>query len=260
MISIRSLVQQALQIRDPYEKCAATQSIPADGIAFDVNSCFIEPTALPCRLDKPILVSPKDVLHRSINSNDGRATLIHALAHIEMNAIDLALDICWRFSNMPTTFYSDWLSVAKDESRHFLMLNDHLVRLGYTYGDFPAHNGLWDMAEKTKNDVLARLALVPRTLEARGLDASPMIRDKLASAGDSLGAMILDTILKDEIRHVAIGNHWYRWCCEQRGLDPISTYADLAHKYQAPKLRGPFNIEARRAAGFDDVELNALKS
>ena len=191
---------------------------------------------------------------------EGRAALIHALAHIELNAIDLALDLCWRFAGMPEAFYRQWIEVAKEEALHFELLRDHLRSLGFAYGDFPAHNALWEMAEKTKHDLLARVALVPRTLEARGLDASPPIRAKLVAAGDLRAGAILDIILRDEIGHVAVGNRWYREVCAARSLDPIATYAELAERYRAPRLRGPFNLDARRAAGFDDAELAALVS
>lgn len=188
----------------------------------------------------------------------GRAALLHALAHIELNAIDLAADAIWRFPGMPGLFYRQWASVAQEEALHFQLLRDHLRALGFDYGSFPAHNGLWEMAQKTKGDILARIALVPRTLEARGLDASPPIKAKLVGAGDLEAGRILDIILRDEIGHVAVGNHWYRLLCAQRGLDPIATYRDLAERYGAPRPRGPFNLEARRAAGFDEDELAAL--
>ena len=190
---------------------------------------------------------------------EGRAALIHALAHIEFNAINLALDAIWRFPGMPDQYYADWLQVATEEAIHFSLLSAHLLTQGFCYGDFPAHNSLWDMAEKTQGDILARIALVPRTLEARGLDASPPVRAKLAQAGDLAAAAILDIILRDEIGHVATGNRWYRWLCDARGLDPVVTYASLAVEYKAPVMRGPFNFEARRAAGFSDLELTALK-
>jgi uncharacterized ferritin-like protein (DUF455 family) len=193
-----------------------------------------------------------------VHTLEGRAVLIHALAHIEFNAINLALDVLWRFANMPDQFYYDWLRVAQEECEHFGLLNQHLQTLGFQYGDFSGHDGLWEMAERTQDDVLARLALVPRTLEARGLDASPAVRHKLASGGDRAGAAIIDIILRDEIGHVAIGNHWYRWLCTERGLDPINTYAELATTYRAPKLKGPFNVEARLAAGFDAAEIALL--
>ena len=198
------------------------------------------------------------VKQRSVNTVEGRAALIHAIAHIELNAIDLALDIVWRFAGMPDEFYRQWVGVAKQEAYHFTLLRDHIRSMGFEYGDFPAHNALWEMAEKTKDDVLARVALVPRTLETRGLDASPPIRAKLVKAGDHRAGEILDIILRDEIGHVALGNHWYRWLCEQRGLDPIKTYAGLTETYGAPKPRGPFNIEARRAAGFTEEEIRQL--
>jgi uncharacterized ferritin-like protein (DUF455 family) len=185
--------------------------------------------------------------------------LLHALAHIEFNAINLALDIIWRYAQMPQSFYRDWLRVAREEALHFGLLSARLESLGHQYGDFPAHNGLWEMASKTAPDLLARLALVPRTLEARGLDASPAIRHKLASAGDRESAATLDIILRDEIGHVAIGNQWYRYVCQQRELDPIATYDALATAYSAPRLRGPFNLKARRQAGFDEIELVRLQ-
>jgi uncharacterized ferritin-like protein (DUF455 family) len=189
---------------------------------------------------------------------EGRAALIHALAHIEFNAINLALDAIWRFPDMPREYYADWLRVAAEEALHFSLLEQHLRTLGFQYGDFTAHNSLWDMAEKTRGDILARIALVPRTLEARGLDAAPPMRAKLAQAGDTAAAEILDIILRDEIGHVAIGNRWFGWLCERRNLDPIAAYAALAVQYKAPQLRGPFNLEARRAAGFSEMELAAM--
>jgi uncharacterized ferritin-like protein (DUF455 family) len=213
---------------------------------------------VPGRPAKPELVPPLAVKHRSMRTEEGRAALIHALAHIEFNAINLALDAIWRFSGMPRAFYEDWLRVATEEALHFSLLAAHLKTLGFAYGDFSAHNSLWDMAEKTKDDVLARIALVPRTMEARGLDASPPVRAKLAQAGDLAAAEILDIILRDEIGHVAIGNRWFAWLCQQRKLEPVATYATLARQYKAPPLRGPFNMAAREAAGFTKSELDAL--
>ena len=223
----------------------------------DTARSFSAPSNIPGR--PPIkLVPPAQLGLRSVHTLEGRAVLIHALAHIEFNAINLALDVIWRFANMPDKFYYDWLRVAQEECEHFGLLNQHLQTLGFQYGDFSGHDGLWEMAERTQDDVLARLALVPRTLEARGLDASPAVRHKLASGGDPAGAAIIDIILRDEIGHVAIGNHWYRWLCTERGLDPIKTYTELAATYRAPKLKGPFIIEARLAAGFDPAEIALL--
>ena len=195
-----------------------------------------------------------------MNTVEGRAVLIHALSHIEFNAINLALDAIWRFAGMPEQYYVDWLQVAQEEAYHFTLLSQHLLTLGFEYGDFPAHNSLWEMVERTQGDVLARMALVPRTMEARGLDATPAIRAKLAQAGDQAAAQILDIILRDEIGHVAIGNHWFAQLCKQRKLEPIACYAELALQYRAPKMRAPFNLDARRAAGFSEEELQVLQS
>ena len=241
------------------QKIELTESIPVDGL-IDISIRYSTDKQLPGCEERPVLVHPHSLPKRSMTTLEGRATLIHSLAHIELNAVNLALDIVWRFAYMPEQFYRDWIGVAKEEAYHFKLLRQHLQHLGYQYGDFPAHNGLWEMAEKTKEDILARLALVPRTLEARGLDVTVPIRNKLLQAGDEKAATILDIILNDEIKHVAIGNHWYNYVCQEKDIDPIGAYSSLAEKYSAPKLRGPFNIEARRAAGFSDEELAALKS
>ncbi len=260
MNSIRTGALAALLCADPDAKAAMARGIDLDGLPTGARTPFSEPDGIPGRPERPLLVAHTALKHRSMATAEGRASLIHALAHIELNAIDLALDLCARFDDMPDAFYRQWAGVAREEALHFQLLRDHLATLGHAYGDFPAHGALWQMAEKTRTDILARLALVPRTLEARGLDASPPIKAKLVGAGDLRAGEILDVILRDEIGHVAIGNRWYRWLCDQRGLDPVSTYAELAARYQAPRLRGPFNLEARRAAGFDEAELEALQA
>ena len=221
------------------------------------------PAALPGRPERPVLISPAQVPQRSVHSVEGRAALIHAICHIEFNAINLALDAVWRFGGMPEDFYRDWLRVAVEEAYHFSLLHTHLQTLGHRYGDFPAHDGLWAMCEKTQDDITARMALVPRTLEARGLDATPLIQAKLRQAGtpDALAAVaILDTILSDEVGHVAIGNHWYRWLCARAGLEPEAHYATLVQRHEAPQHRPPFNDAARRLAGFTETELQWLHS
>jgi uncharacterized ferritin-like protein (DUF455 family) len=190
----------------------------------------------------------------------GKAALVHAIAHIEFNAINLALDAAFRFAHMPRAFYVDWLRVASEEALHFNLLREHLQSLGHDYGDFDAHDGLWMMTQRTAADVVARMALVPRTLEARGLDATPPLQDKFARAGDARAVEILGVILRDEVGHVAIGNRWYRWLCERDGLDPVKHYAELTRRYEAPKMRPPFNWAARQAAGFTTEELNRLGS
>lgn len=257
MNDLRQQALEALILSNPAEKYAATQVLCLEH-PINPSAVFKVTQLIPGREAKPELVAPQKVKHYSMRLPEGRAAFIHALTHIEFNAINLALDIIWRFPELPEKFYRDWIKVAQEEAQHFQMLRQHLQSLGYDYGDFTAHDGLWEMAEKTKDDVLARLALVPRTLEARGLDVSPALRDKLISVGDRAGAKILEIILKDEIGHVSIGNYWYKWLCSQLSLDPILTYEVLAQRYGAPKLRGPFNLEARRAAGFNEMELAAL--
>ncbi|MEA3130744.1 MAG: hypothetical protein QOF46_2539 [Paraburkholderia sp.] len=258
----RTAALAALREIDPATKAAAARALYAaalDGsLACSVALELAEPANLPGRPARPELVDPRKLKRRSMQSPEGRAVLLHALAHIEFNAINLALDAVWRFAGMPAAFYTDWLKVAAEEAHHFSLLVARLAEFGHVYGDFPAHDGLWDMCERTRADVLARMALVPRTLEARGLDASPPIRERLQQAGDYASAAILDVILRDEIGHVLIGNRWFRHLCEQGGLDPHATYTRLADQYHAPKLRGPFNFEARRDAGFDEIELAAL--
>jgi uncharacterized ferritin-like protein (DUF455 family) len=176
-----------------------------------------------------------------------------------LNGINLALDAVWRFAGLPEAYYRDWLGVAADESLHFTLLGAHLRdALGHDYGDFDAHDGLWTMVERTRHDIVARMALVPRTLEARGLDAAPLMQAKLAKAGDQRAVEILGVILRDEVGHVAIGNHWYRWLCKRDGLDPLSHYALLAQRHEAPRPRPQFNLEARRRASFSAEELALL--
>ena len=216
---------------------------------------------LPGLPTRPLLVRHNEVAQRSPASLEGRVILIHAIAHIEFNAINLALDAIWRFDGMPRDYYLDWLRVAVEEAQHFNLLRAHLRSLGHDYGDYPAHQGLWTMCEKTAHDVLARMALVPRTMEARGLDATPLIQAKLRQVAmpDALAAAdILDVILRDEVGHVAIGNHWYRWLCQQSDLDPQEHYPSLVQQYQAPRLKPPFNEAARRQAGFSEAELQWL--
>ena len=261
---LRHAALTCLALCDAQQKADAVQALALawQEQRIDLDSAaLLQPQApIPGRPALPELVDPLDVERRSMRTIEGRAALIHALAHIEFNAINLALDAIWRFAGMPATYYSDWLRVAAEEALHFSLLAQHLQTLGYAYGDFKAHNSLWDMARKTEQDVLARIALVPRTLEARGLDASPPVRAKLAQAGDHAAAAILDIILRDEIGHVAVGNRWFAWLCEQRKLEPLTTFAELTTRYKAPLLRGPFNMEARRAAGFSEAELAALNS
>ena len=255
----------ALRLTDPDAKVAATRALAAASLAAPMPEIAVrqpgDGDGVPGRPERPLTVSAMDVGKRSPFTPDGRAALIHSICHIEFNAINLALDAIWRFDGMPEAYYRDWLRVADEEAQHFTMLHAHLQTLGFRYGDFTGHDGLWSMCEKTKHDVLARMALVPRTLEARGLDATPLIQAKLrrVDTPDAHAAIaILDIILRDEVGHVAIGNHWYRWLCAREGVDPIAHYRVLYRRHEAPRLKAPFNLEARARAGFTDEELADL--
>lgn len=262
-MELRAGALRALLETDPATKAAAVfalaQTSRAGGARVDIDAVIDEPPSIPGRPAKPELVPPLQVGRRSMGTPEGRAMLVHALAHIEFNAVNLALDALWRFPGMPQQYYLDWLRVADEEALHFTMLSGHLGTLGYAYGDFPGHDSLWEMVAKTSGDVLARMALVPRTLEARGLDAIPPLRAKIAQAGDLAAAQILDRLLVDEVGHVEIGNRWYLHLCLQRALEPIATYDELTVQYKAPVLKGPFNIEGRRQAGFSEAELQRYR-
>lgn len=245
-------VEKAAQVSEIWQNLATLPLAP--------KTDFVAP-AQPGRPAKPVLVQAQEVPRRSPFTPPGLAALLHAIAHIEFNAINLALDAVWRFANLPEQFYRDWIQVAAEEANHFMLLRTHLVGTGYDYGDFPAHDGLWTMCESTRHDVVARMALVPRTLEARGLDATPVIQKKLAKVGtpDARDASsILDVILREEVGHVAIGNHWFHWLCQRDGLEANTFYAQAAFNHGAPKLKPPFNLEARRRAGFTEEELQSL--
>lgn len=261
---LRALALQALCETDIEQKLALALDLQAQAATFSIapDAVLPEPPGLPGRPARPVLTDPAQVPQRSVHTAEGRAALIHAICHIEFNAINLALDAVWRFAGMPEAYYRDWLRVAAEEAQHFALLHQHLqTQLGHGYGDFAAHDGLWAMCEKTKADITARMALVPRTLEARGLDATPLIQRKLRAVGtpDALAACdILDIILRDEIGHVAIGNRWYGWLCQRQGLEPVAHYRQLVQRYGAPRLKGPFNLPARAQAGFAPDELAEL--
>lgn len=264
-IDVRAAALAALLDSDPAAKAARTRELYAEWqagrAAIRPDPVVSAPAAgVPGRPARPELVEPRLLKRRSMQSAEGRATLLHALAHIEFNAINLALDAVWRFPAMPPEFYADWLKVAAEEAYHYGLLAARLADYGHAYGDFPAHDGLWEMCERTAGDVLARMALVPRKIEARGLDASPPLRARLAQAGDRESAALLDIILRDEVGHVRIGNRWFAYLCERAGREPLAAYAQLAEQYHAPRLRGPFNLDARRAAGFNEAELEALEA
>ena len=247
-----------LLVSEPAAKVACVHALQADWLAGRLDpaaEAARTPIDRPGQPEKPELIPPQQVPRRRTDTVPGRAALIHALAHIEFNAINLALDAAHRFSGMPPAYYADWLRVADEEAQHFDLLNTHLATLGYAYGDFPAHNGLWDMALKTAHDPLVRMALVPRVLEARGLDATPLIVDKLKAVNETRMVEILAVIERDEIGHVAIGSHWFGRLCAARGLHHEATFRQLLVDYDAPPLKPPFNLAARRQAGFSEPEL-----
>ena len=255
--------RDCLAAASPEDKPAATFAAAA---AFARGELAVENDApapgairMPGRPSKPRLVHPRDLPRRGFGSSEGRAAFIHAVAHIEFNAIDLAWDAVYRFRGMPAEYYADWVSVANDEARHFSMLRARLQELDHDYGDFDAHNGLWEMAEKTADSGLARMALVPRVLEARGLDVTPGMIVKLRSLGDDATADILEVILREEVAHVAAGSRWFRWYCARAGVEPRARFRELLQEYAGGYLHGPFNVEARLLAGFDEDELAALE-
>lgn len=259
-MELRQRALEVLCIADPGAKATAARALHDNhDRSLDTERELPEPADLPGRPARPRLVPPQQLPRRSPFDREGRAALLHAIAHIEFNAINLALDAVWRFTAMPRAYYIDWLRVAAEEVLHFTLLREHLRSLGHDYGDFDAHDGLWAMTHKTKADIVARMALVPRTLEARGLDATPPLQAKLKRAGDARAVEILDIILRDEVGHVAVGNRWYRWLCERDGLDPVAHYTQVAARYGAPRLKPPFNRAARLAAGFSETELTALE-
>jgi uncharacterized ferritin-like protein (DUF455 family) len=262
MKSIFTAALACLDAASPEDKVAATFDAAAafarGDLAIDADAPAPGPIRMPGRPPTPRLVHPRDLPKRGFGSIEGRAAFIHAVAHIEFNAIDLAWDAVYRFRGMPAGYYADWVSVANDEARHFTMLRGRLLELGYDYGDFDAHNGLWEMAEKTAGSGLARMALVPRVLEARGLDVTPGMIVKLRSLGDDATANILEVILREEVGHVAAGSRWYRWHCERAGVEPRARFRELLQEYATGVLHKPFNTEARLAAGFDIEELESL--
>nr|WP_212757458.1 ferritin-like domain-containing protein [Stenotrophomonas maltophilia] len=254
--------QQCLAEADPLRKVVLTQAYAA---AFRAGRLKVaadapppEPIRMPGRPAQLVLVHPREVPRRGLGGVEGRAAFIHAIAHIELNAIDLAWDAVYRFRGLPSAFHADWVSCADDESRHFMLLRERLQAHGHDYADFPAHNGLWEMCEKTAHDGLARMALVPRVLEARGLDVTPGMIEKLRNVGDGETADVLEVILREEVAHVAAGSRWYRWYCDRAGVEPRARFKELLVEYAGGYLHGPFNIEARLLAGFDADELANL--
>lgn len=246
---------------DPAEKIrltAATATAWRDGTLplGDRETAAVE--SAPGRPDDLLLVPPLKVPKRKLGTERGHAAFVHAIAHIEFNAINLAWDCVQRFRDLPREFYDDWVSVADDEARHFSMLAGRLAELGFSYGDFEAHDGLWEMSEKTRHDAVARMAMVPRFLEARGLDVAPSMIVRLDRMGDEKTAAIVRVILREEVAHVAAGSRWFRHLCLERGEDPETLFSELIDRYLIGSVKGPLNLEHRRQAGFTERELEDL--
>ena len=247
-------ILEALACSDPLEKAAKTRVIynKLEAGHFD----HVTPQHVPLRPGRPAqpeLMAPRFVPRRRITRGAaGRIALLHAIAHIELNAIDLALDIAVRYQNhrLPLDFTKDWLSVADDEAKHFTLLANRLKEMDSFYGALPAHDGLWQAAESTADDLLARLAISPLVLEARGLDVTPQLLEKLYNTEDTGSAAILEIIMHDEVGHVATGKRWFDYQCGMQRLDPISTWQSLVKRYFHGQLKPPFNISARKAARF----------
>jgi uncharacterized ferritin-like protein (DUF455 family) len=261
------LALACLRERDPDQKVELTRRAAADWRAGRL--ALTDPTPLedldePGRPERPELVPPRALAKRSAQAGKGggkgRAALIHAVAHIEFNAINLAWDAVYRFRGLPRAYYDDWVGVADEEARHFGLMRDRLRTLGHEYGDFPAHDGLWAMARRTAADPLARMALIPRVLEARGLDVTPNMITRFRDTGDGETADCLAIILRDEISHVAAGTRWFHFLCAERGLEPESQYFELLARYLGGEVRGPLNLEDRRRAGFSEAELERLQA
>lgn len=260
---LRSAALTVLREADPGTKCAGTHALAATqargALTLDRERPLTAPD-VPGRPAHPALVHPARVPRRRIGTREGRAALLHAIAHIEFNAVNLALDALVRFPGLPETFYTDWLGVAVEEATHFELLVARLADLGSFYGALPAHDGLWEAAAKTQHDPLARMALVPRILEARGLDVTPGLQSRLRAVGDDASAKVLEIILRDEVGHVAIGNRWYGFLCSRAGLAPEETFLDLCRQFGVRSPQPPFNHPARIEAGFAAAELAGLEA
>ncbi len=256
-----ALAKVCIDTPDPDDKINLVNELLAQWFLKNLDCDSSKPVIsipAPGRPSTPALVAFIATPARRLGDKNGKAAFIHAIAHIEFNAINLAMDAVYRFRGLPESFYSNWLKVAVEEGRHFKLLSDRLQSLGFQYGDFNAHNGLWEMAMLTEHSLLERMALVPRLLEARGLDVTPKMIQRLKSLGDLQTVSILETILNEEIGHVSIGTRWYNYACEKQGVDPELTFVELLEKHHKIPLPGPLNSDARLLAGFSQDELNLL--
>lgn len=252
MVTLRERAVAVLTAAAPEDKMALTLEAAAAWKAGGMEVGDARPPSRPARPERPPLMLPRDMPRRSVGGPQGRVALLHALAHIELNAIDLAWDLIARFSSVPFPkgFFDDWVQVAEDEAIHFRLLADRLTDFGAAYGDLPAHDGLWQAAEVTAGDPLARLAVVPMVLEARGLDVTPATIARFEKLGDGHSAALLQRILDDEVTHVASGRRWFQWLCGEAGLEPEAAYQDRVRRFFRGVLKPPFNQEARDRAGL----------
>jgi uncharacterized ferritin-like protein (DUF455 family) len=256
-VSVAAAIQQVLHLSDPRTKIMHTRALARAWRRGELAHSFDAPMpARPARPDHPILLAPAKMPNRR---RGGSVPMLHAFAHIEFVAIDLALDMAGRFgAGHPSSFVDDWVAVAADEAMHFALLDRRLRQLGSHYGALPAHDGLWEAAAATSHDVLARLAIVPMVLEARGLDVSPATIKRFDDAGDSASAAILNRIYCDEIRHVAAGVRWFEAICESQKLQPTSHWSTLVSRYFRGELKPPFNDSARDSAGLTQQYYRAI--
>ena len=263
MTNLFEAAESCLRSTEVATKLALAEALRADYVAGRLST---EDPGTPAeaidagRPPRPELVAPGRLARRRIGTPEGQAALIHAVAHIEFNAINLACDAVYRFRDLPEAYYADWVQVAAEEAVHFALLRDRLVDLGHAYGDFPAHNGLWELAVKTGSDPLLRMALVPRVMEARGLDVTPGMIERFRKIGDDQTVAVLEIILRDEVGHVEAGTRWFRYLCERRDLDPETTYFSLLETHFTGSIRCPLHKSARREAGFSESELDRLES
>ena len=262
MPNLFALAGQALTSPKVETKLALTHEAwrchQSGSLVFDSEAVPVQSTEAARFPDRPVLVDPRELPKRKLASKEGKVALLHAVAHIEFSAIQLAFDHLYRFRGMPRQYYADWLGVAEEEAQHFELLRGRLADFGAEYGDLPAHAGLWGIAQDTAYDVLARMALVPRFMEARGLDVTPGMIARLQITGDEASVKVLERILDEEVGHVALGSRWFHWICAQRGLEPEDTYFALVERHLTGQARGPFNRDLRRQAGFSEAELMRL--
>lgn len=261
-------MERVILLQDATQKCQAMRALAVDvkesseahkpNQSPETKRSEVQTITTPGYPTALKLVMPREVKRRGLQSQEGRNTLMHAVAHIEFNAINLALDAAYRFRDQPLEYYQDWIQIADDEARHFGLIRDYLNLHDCDYGDMPAHNGLWDMAVRTQHDIVARMALVPRVLEARGLDVTPGMIRRLQGVGDDKAVDILKVIYQDEIGHVETGSRWFFYHCDLRDLEPRSTFLEMVETHLHGELRGPFNIAARLQAGFDEIEMAHL--